>query len=61
VPEPEPEPEQGLAEVQCSHWQRTYGKHPRMYGEKPSAPVTCWNWAPATAETRCASPAAASP
>ncbi|MDD9376908.1 class I SAM-dependent methyltransferase [Streptomyces sp. ZAF1911] len=31
-------PEQ-LAEAQREHWQQTYGEHPGMYGEAPSAPA----------------------
>jgi SAM-dependent methyltransferase len=30
---------QDLAEVQRAHWQTTYGAHPGMYGEEPSAPA----------------------
>ncbi|MFD8003976.1 class I SAM-dependent methyltransferase [Streptomyces mirabilis] len=30
---------QDLAEVQRAHWQSTYGAHPGMYGEEPSAPA----------------------
>lgn len=33
------ESEQELADVQREHWQRTYGEHPGMYGEKPSEPA----------------------
>ncbi len=28
-----------LAEAQREHWQQTYGEHPGMYGEEPSAPA----------------------
>ncbi|MGI5467182.1 class I SAM-dependent methyltransferase [Streptomyces sp. CA-132043] len=28
-----------LAEGQREHWQQTYGEHPGMYGEEPSAPA----------------------
>ncbi|MFE2125324.1 MULTISPECIES: class I SAM-dependent methyltransferase [Streptomyces] len=28
-----------LPETQREHWQQTYGEHPRMYGEEPSAPA----------------------
>jgi SAM-dependent methyltransferase len=31
--------EQGLAEVQRAHWQRTYRANPHMYGERPSSPA----------------------
>jgi SAM-dependent methyltransferase len=29
----------GLADTQQEHWQRTYGAHPGMYGQEPSAPA----------------------
>lgn len=28
-----------LAEAQREHWQQTYGEHPGMYGQEPSAPA----------------------
>lgn len=28
-----------LADIQQEHWQRTYGAHPGMYGQEPSAPA----------------------
>ncbi|MEU9716886.1 class I SAM-dependent methyltransferase [Streptomyces sp. NPDC047976] len=31
--------QEDLAEVQRAHWQQTYGEHPGMYGEEPSAPA----------------------
>jgi SAM-dependent methyltransferase len=31
--------EQDLAEAQREHWQNTYGSHPGMYGQEPSAPA----------------------
>lgn len=31
--------ERGLADAQREHWQRTYGVHPGMYGQEPSAPA----------------------
>ncbi|MGA4862285.1 class I SAM-dependent methyltransferase [Streptomyces lavendulocolor] len=31
--------ERDLAEAQREHWQRTYGSHPGMYGQEPSAPA----------------------
>ncbi|MEU6660330.1 class I SAM-dependent methyltransferase [Streptomyces sp. NPDC046821] len=31
--------ERELAEAQQEHWQQTYGEHPGMYGEEPSAPA----------------------
>jgi hypothetical protein len=33
------EHERELVEFQREHWQRTYGEHPGMYGEKPSEPA----------------------
>jgi SAM-dependent methyltransferase len=33
------EHERELAGAQREHWQRTYGEHPRMYGEGPSEPA----------------------
>ncbi|MFD0268211.1 class I SAM-dependent methyltransferase [Streptomyces sp. NPDC127106] len=32
-----PDIEQELADTQREHWQQTYGEHPGMYGEEPSA------------------------
>jgi SAM-dependent methyltransferase len=32
-------PERELAEAQRAHWQQTYGSHPGMYGQEPSAPA----------------------
>ncbi|MEV4431066.1 class I SAM-dependent methyltransferase [Streptomyces sp. R-07] len=32
-------PERELAEAQREHWQHTYGSHPGMYGQEPSAPA----------------------
>ncbi|WP_086769643.1 class I SAM-dependent methyltransferase [Streptomyces bobili] len=32
-------PERELAKAQRAHWQQTYGSHPGMYGQEPSAPV----------------------
>lgn len=31
--------ERELAQAQRAHWQTTYGAHPAMYGEQPSAPA----------------------
>ncbi|WP_329392943.1 class I SAM-dependent methyltransferase [Streptomyces lydicus] len=31
--------ERELAEAQRDHWQHTYGSHPDMYGQEPSAPA----------------------
>ncbi|MDI3418670.1 class I SAM-dependent methyltransferase [Streptomyces luteolus] len=31
--------ERQLGDVQRTHWQQTYGAHPGMYGEEPSAPA----------------------
>ncbi|MFJ8661875.1 class I SAM-dependent methyltransferase [Streptomyces sp. NPDC093795] len=33
------EQDPGLARAQREHWQNTYGAHPGMYGEEPSAPA----------------------
>ncbi|MGW4810751.1 class I SAM-dependent methyltransferase [Kitasatospora cineracea] len=34
-----PEHERELGRAQREHWQQTYGEHPSMYGEEPSAPA----------------------
>ncbi|MFF2077252.1 class I SAM-dependent methyltransferase [Kitasatospora sp. NPDC058162] len=39
TPAASPRREPALAEAQRAHWQRTYGSHPGMYGEQPSAPA----------------------
>jgi SAM-dependent methyltransferase len=33
------EDDEGLANVQREHWQRTYRQHPHMYGDQPSVPA----------------------